>query len=64
VTFLAIAALLLTVVSLMTMTGIIFAPFLFGLFLLALAGVLALNTDGRVRQHNRQLDPDAWRSRA
>jgi hypothetical protein len=59
--FLAVATLLLTVAALAVLGGALFAPFLFGLFLLALVGVLGGLKDRTVRQHNTVLDPRRWR---
>jgi hypothetical protein len=63
-TYLASAALILTVAVLIPMGGVLFAPFLFGLFLLALVGVLARHTDRRVRTQDPTMDATGWRSRA
>ena len=60
-TYLAITALLLAVVSLLMIGGALFAPILFGLFLLALVGVLARHTDRSVRQRDATMDPSGWR---
>jgi hypothetical protein len=60
-TFLATAALLLSVAALLAIGGVLFAPFLLGVFLLALVGVLAGHTDRRVRQQDPTLDPSGWR---
>jgi hypothetical protein len=59
--FLTVVALFLTVASLFLIGGVIFAPFLFGLFLLALVGVLAGLKDRTVRQHNPAMNPRRWR---
>ena len=55
---LATASLLLTGVSLLAapLGGIIFTPFLFGLFLLSLTGVFGDLGDRRVRQQDPALD--------
>lgn len=60
-TLLATAALLLTVVALLSGVGVLFAPFLLGAFLLALVGVLGAQSDRRVRQREPAMDPCAWR---
>jgi hypothetical protein len=62
--YLATAALLLTAASILTVTGVLFAPLVFGLFLLALVGVLARHTDQRVRPQEPPRDPRAWRGPA
>jgi hypothetical protein len=59
--FLATAALLLIVVTLPLIGGALLAPFLLGLFLLALNGVLARTSDGSVRRRDAPLDPCGWR---
>jgi hypothetical protein len=59
--YVAVAALLLTVATLPVVGGALFALFLFGLFLLALVGVLAGLEDRTVRQHDPVLDPKGWR---
>jgi hypothetical protein len=61
-TFLAVVALLLTVATLAVPGGVLFTPFLFGLFLLALVGVLGRLEDRTVRQHDPALDPRRWRN--
>jgi hypothetical protein len=58
---LAAAALFLTVATIPIVGGVLFAFFLFGLFLLALVGVLAGLDDRTVRQRNRAMNPKAWR---
>ena len=63
-TYLATAALFLTAASLLAMTTILFAPFLFGLFLLALAGVIASHGDRRVRRRQPSMDATGWRGEA
>ena len=60
-TILAGAALALTVVSLLIVGGVLFAPFLFGLFLLALIGVIAESGDRTVRQHDPPMNAKTWR---
>lgn len=58
---LALAALALGVGSLLVIGGVIFAPFLFGLFGLALVGVLSGLNERTVRQRNPELNPTGWR---
>ena len=41
---------------------VIFAPFLFGRFLLSLLGVLGGLKDPSVRQHNPAANPRRWRN--
>ena len=61
-TFLATATLLLAATTLLVLGGVLLTPFLLGLFLLALVGVLASRTDGRVERRDAKLDPTGWRS--
>jgi TRAP-type C4-dicarboxylate transport system permease small subunit len=59
----AVASLALTVASLLAIpVGVVFAPFLFGLFLLALVGLLGGVDNRTVRQHDPQLDSERWRN--
>jgi hypothetical protein len=60
--YVAVAALLITVATLPVWGGVLFALFLFGLFLLALVGVLGGLEDRTVRQHDPVLDPTRWRN--
>ena len=60
-TYLATAALLLIVATLPVIGGALLAPFLLGLFLLALVGVFTRHTDGNARRHDATLDPCGWR---
>jgi hypothetical protein len=60
--YLTVAALFLTVATLPVWGGVLFALFLFGLFLLALVGVLGGLEDRTVRQHDPVLDPARWRN--
>jgi hypothetical protein len=60
--YVAVAALLLTVATLPVVGGALFALLLFGLFLLALVGVLGGFEDRTVRQHDPVLDPRRWRN--
>jgi hypothetical protein len=62
-TFIATAALLLTAVTLLPVGGVLFAPFLLGLFLLALLGVFTRHTDGTVRRQSPPLGQQSWRDR-
>ena len=59
--YLAAAALFLTVAALPVVGGVLFALFLFGLFLLALVGVLAGLEDRTVCQHNPEMNSRRWR---
>jgi hypothetical protein len=56
-------SLVLTAVSLLAapLGGIIFTPFLFGLFLLSLTSVFDELGDRRVRQRDPALDGTSWR---
>jgi hypothetical protein len=59
----AAVSLFLTVASLLAIpVGAIFAPFLFGLFLLALVGVFGGLEDRTVRQQRPVLDRERWRN--
>jgi hypothetical protein len=60
--YVAVAALLLTAATLPVVGGVLFALLLFGLFLLALVGVLGGLEDRTVRQHDPVLDPRRWRN--
>lgn len=62
--YLATAALFLTVATLFPIGGVILTPFVLGLFLLSLVGVLSDRTDRTVRQHDPPMDSRSWRSRA
>jgi acetyl-CoA carboxylase beta subunit len=59
--YLAVAALFLTVVTIPVVGGVLFAFLFFGVFLLALVGVLAGLEDRTVRQHNPSMNPTRWR---
>jgi hypothetical protein len=58
----AVVSLFLSVALLPVPGGVVFAPFLLGLSLLALVGVLAGLKDRTVRQHDPALDPRRWRN--
>jgi hypothetical protein len=60
--YLALAVLVLTVATLPVIGGVLFAPFLFGAFLLALIGVLGGLADRSVRRHDPAMDPARWRN--
>jgi hypothetical protein len=60
--FLAAAALLLSAAMLPVWGGVLFALFLFGLFLLALVGVLGSLEDRTVRQHDPAMNAKRWRN--
>ena len=60
-TFLASATLLLAAATLLVLGGVLLTPFLLGLFFLALIGVLARRTDGRVERRDARLDGASWR---
>jgi hypothetical protein len=57
----AVTSLFLLVATLAVFGGVVLAPFIFGLFALALVGVLGQVPDRSVRQHNPDLDPTGWR---
>jgi hypothetical protein len=59
--YLAVAALFLTAVTIPVLGGVLFAFLFFGVFLLALVGVLAGLADRNVRQHNPSMNPRRWR---
>ena len=56
----AFVSLILTV-AFVPIGGVLFAMVFFGLFLLALVGVLGGLEDRTVRQHNPSLNPRGWR---
>ena len=62
-TYVATAALALTLVSLLPPGGVLFAPFLFGLFLLSLVGVLARHSNRSAPRRGPTLDATGWRGR-
>ena len=57
----AVGSLFAAVALLPVIGDVVFAVFLFGLFLLALVGVLSGVEDRTVRQHNPEMDPTSWR---
>ena len=57
----AVGSLVALVALLIAPGGVILAPFVFGLFLLALVGVLGGLGDRTVRQHNPKTNPRGWR---
>jgi hypothetical protein len=59
--FLAAAALLTSVALLPVWGGVVLALVPFGLFLLALVGVLGALEDRTVQQHQPVLEPRRWR---
>jgi hypothetical protein len=60
-TFIATPVLLLAAATLVVIGGALFTPFLVGLFVLALFGVLARHGDRTVRPHEPPPDPSRWR---
>jgi hypothetical protein len=58
----AVMSLFLAVALVPVVGGILFTMLLFGLFLLALVGVLAGLDDRSVPQHDPVLDPTGWRN--
>jgi hypothetical protein len=58
----AVVSLFLTVVFVPIVGGVLFAMVFFGLFGLALAGVLSGTGDRTVRQRSPELNPTGWRS--
>jgi hypothetical protein len=59
--FVAITALFGTVAFIPIYGGVLFAFILFGLFLLAIVGVIGGQEDRTVRQHDARTDPTGWR---
>ena len=57
----AVVSLLLTVAFIPVVGGVLFSTVFFGLFLLALVGVLSGLEDRTVRQHNPSMNPREWR---
>ena len=60
--YLAVPALFLSVALLPLVGGVFFAALFFGLFLLALVGVLGGLGNRTVQQHDPVLDPKGWRN--
>ena len=58
----AVTSLFLLVATLPIHGAVLFAPFILGLFALALVGVLGDVSDRTVRRHPRESDPTAWRN--
>jgi len=58
----AVGSLVVLVALLIAPGGVLLAPFVFGVFLLALAGVLGGLNDHTVRQHNPKMNPRGWRN--
>ena len=57
----AVVSLILTVAFIPIVGGVIFAMVFFGLFLLALVGVIGGLEDRTVRQRNPSMNPREWR---
>jgi hypothetical protein len=57
----AVVFLILTVAFIPVVGGVLFSMVFFGLFLLALVGVLSGLEDRTVRQHNPSNNPREWR---
>jgi hypothetical protein len=57
----AVVCLILTVAFIPVVGGVIFSMVFFGLFLLALVGVVGGVEDRTVRQHNPSMNPRKWR---
>jgi hypothetical protein len=60
--YLAVTALFLSVAMLPLIGGVLFAALFFGVFLLALVGVLGGLGNRTVQQHDPVLDPKGWRN--
>lgn len=60
----ALVSLALTIILLPVPGGALFAMVTFGLFLLALVGVIGGMDDQRVRQRHPPMDPTGWRDDA
>jgi hypothetical protein len=58
----AVSSLFLLVATLPIYGFVLVAPFILGLFLLALVGVLGELSDRSVQQHNPEMDPTGWRN--
>ncbi len=61
IAFVAVSSLALTLGVLLVPGGVLLAPFTFGAFLLALAGVLGGVGDRTGRQHEPNSNPRSWR---
>ena len=57
----AVVSLILTVAFIPVVGGVIFSMVFFGLFLLALVGVVGGVEDRAVRQHSPSMNPSEWR---
>jgi hypothetical protein len=60
----AVVSLILTVAFIPVVGGVLFAMVFFGLFLLALVGVLGGLGNRTVRQRNPSMNPSEWRDGA
>jgi hypothetical protein len=60
--FVAVTSLLLAIAFVPVVGGVLISMLLFGLFLLALVGVLAGVDDRTVRQHDPAMNPKGWRN--
>jgi hypothetical protein len=60
--FVSVASLFGAVALVPVIGGVLFALFLFGLFLLALVGIIGGLEDRTVRQHDPATDPKKWRN--
>jgi hypothetical protein len=58
----AVVTLLISVAMLVVPGGVLFAPFLVGLSLLALVGVLARHADRSVPRHDPAMQGRRWRN--
>jgi hypothetical protein len=57
----AVVSLILTVAFIPVVGGVVFSMVFFGLFLLALVGVVGGVENRTVRQHNPSMNPREWR---
>jgi hypothetical protein len=57
----AVTTMFLLVGTLPIYGAVLFAPFILGLFVLALVGLLGQVSDREVRQHSPDLNPTRWR---
>jgi hypothetical protein len=62
IALIAVTSLFLLVATLPIYGAVLVAPFILGLFLLALVGVLGEVADREVHQHNPHMDPTGWRN--